>query len=281
LVRAYVKPCFWGMLFWHTFERMNIDFQKYQGTGNDFIIIDNRSRLFPSENTALVAQLCDRKMGIGADGVMLLENDDETDFKMVYYNSDGNLSSMCGNGGRCIVHFANQNQVIGTKTSFTAVDGIHHASVHGNAVNLSMRAVSEVELTSEYAYMNTGSPHYSVWRDDVDQLDIDVEARKIRYNERFAEEGTNVNFLNWSEGCVHMRTYERGVEGETHSCGTGMVAAALYASLANKLNGRDSCKIYTKGGNVEVKFHRNGERTFKEIHLVGPATFVFNGSIDV
>ena len=196
------------MLNWHTFECMNITFHKYQGTGNDFIIIDNRELTFPAENPQLVAQLCDRRLGIGADGLILLENDDASDFKMVYYNSDGQLSTMCGNGGRCIVHFANHHSIIGVKTSFMAVDGIHHASINGEVVDLEMNDVLKVELNEDSCYMDTGSPHYSVWRDEIENIDIDVEAHKIRYSDRFKEEGTNVNFLTWSDSVVHMRTYE-------------------------------------------------------------------------
>ena len=259
---------------------MTLTFFKYQGTGNDFIIIDNRSESFPSENLELVARLCDRRLGIGADGLILLEDDKVTDFKMVYYNSDGNLSSMCGNGGRCVVHFAKYIGVIGSEASFTAVDGVHHGSINDNLVDLSMSDVKEVELRDEYSYMDTGSPHYLVWRESIEDLDINSEARAIRYNDRFKDEGTNVNFLLWSGGAVHMRTYERGVEGETLSCGTGMVAAALYASLSDKLSD-DMCAIHTKGGQTEVKFKRNEDGSFGNIHLIGPATFVYNGTIDV
>lgn len=259
---------------------MTLTFYKYQGTGNDFIIIDNRTETFPTGNLELVAKLCDRRFGIGADGLILLEDDEATDFKMAYYNSDGNLSSMCGNGGRCIVHFAKHIGIIGTDTSFSAVDGIHQASISGNVVDLSMTDVAGVELNDEFSYMDTGSPHYSEWRKDIEDIDIIVEARAVRYNERFKEEGTNVNFLSWSNGAVHMRTYERGVESETLSCGTGMVAAALYASLSDKLNS-DKCTLHTKGGQTEVKFSKNDDGSFGQIHLIGPATFIYNGAIDV
>jgi len=260
---------------------MNIAFYKYHGTGNDFIIFDNRTLNFQSENLELVAKLCDRRFGIGADGLILLEDDLTTDFKMVYYNSDGHLSSMCGNGGRCIVHFARHIGVIDSETSFTAVDGVHHATIMGDQVDLSMSDVTEVELTEAYSYMDTGSPHYSVWCDNIEKIDINAEAREIRYNKRFTEEGTNVNFLTWSDGAVQMRTYERGVEGETLSCGTGIVAAALYASLTDKLGTDDKCTLYTKGGQTEVTFAKEADGTFKNIHLIGPATLIYKGNIDV
>ena len=260
---------------------MKITFHKYQGTGNDFILIDNREHVFPAEDFVLVAKLCDRKFGIGADGLILLENDSTADFSMTYFNSDGNLSSMCGNGARCIVHFARGLGVIETSASFEAVDGLHSASIKEDIVDLEMIPVSDIELEAESCFMNTGSPHYSVWRSEIDRIELNAEAHKIRYNERFKSEGTNVNFLNWAGDGVHMRTYERGVEGETLSCGTGMVAAALYASLSAKLGDEESCKIYTRGGQTEVRFHRNGNNSFGQIHLIGPATFVFTGSIDV
>jgi len=260
---------------------VNIDFCKYQGTGNDFVIVDNRSMHFLSDNLELVAELCDRRLGIGADGLILMENDSTADFKMVYYNSDGHLSSMCGNGGRCIVHFARLMGVIDTEATFAAIDGTHRATITGDQVDLGMNDVTEVEVTETYSYMNTGSPHYSVWCDNVEMIDIDSEARAIRYNERFLEEGTNVNFLTWSEGIVQIRTYERGVEGETLSCGTGMVAAALYASLTGKLGVEKKCALYTKGGRTEVAFVKEKDDTFRDVHLIGAATLVYKGNIDV
>lgn len=260
-------------------------FCKYHGTGNDFVIIDNRNGLFTSDDSALVKNLCDRRFGVGADGLILLEADVEADveadFKMVYYNSDGNLSSMCGNGGRCIVHFANKLGVIQEETSFLAVDGMHSASINGDMVNLEMSDVADIELHNDEAFMDTGSPHYLVWEDDLDRLDIMSKAQRIRYNDRFKDEGTNVDFLSWDGEVLNMRTYERGVEGETHSCGTGMVAAALFASLSDKLGEQETCKINTKGGSAEVQFRKSGDHAFDQIHLIGPATFVYEGTINV
>ena len=260
---------------------MKIPFCKYHGTGNDFIIIDNRDLGFPIGDHALVRKLCERKFGIGADGLILLENDTAVDFKMVYFNSDGNLSSMCGNGGRCVAHFANSSGIIGSVAEFQAVDGLHTASINDDVVDLSMISVADIELNENNCFMNTGSPHYLAWADEIENINIDIEAHKIRYNERFKTEGTNVNFLSWTNEGVQMRTYERGVEGETLSCGTGMVAAALYASLSGKIGEKESCIISTKGGQTEVKFHKNGDRSFEQIHLTGPVTIVFKGSIDV
>ena len=260
---------------------MLLTFHKYQGTGNDFVIIDNRELTFPVSDFALVAKICDRRFGIGADGLILLENHDSVDFKMVYYNSDGYLSSMCGNGGRCIVHFANKIGVIEREASFEAVYGVHKATISGDLVDLSMADVADIELEESYGYMDTGSPHYLIWDDNIDQLDINQEAHKVRYNDRFKEEGTNVNFLNWNTEAVQMRTYERGVEGETLSCGTGMVAAALYASLSGKIGEQESCTINTRGGQAEVEFSKSGDRSFEQIRLIGPAMFVYSGEIDV
>lgn len=260
---------------------MLLSFHKYQGTGNDFVILDNREKTFPTEDIALVAKLCDRRFGIGADGLILLENHVSADFKMVYYNSDGRLSSMCGNGGRCIVHFANRIGVIDRSTSFEAIDGMHTASISGDLVDLAMSDVTDIEMNGRHGFMDTGSPHYMVWREGIDQLDLIDEAHKIRYGERFKEEGTNVNFLQWSDEGVYMRTYERGVEGETLSCGTGMVAAALFASVSGKLGEHESCAIYTRGGQAEVEFQKSGERAFEQIRLIGPAVHVFSGEMDV
>jgi len=260
---------------------MKVQFHKYQGTGNDFIIIDNRELEFPNGDSELISKLCNRNFGIGADGLILLENDNLSDFKMVYFNSDGNESSMCGNGGRCIAHFAQILKMINGKATFVAIDGIHHAVVAGNDVSLSMNDVNKIMFTKEYAFMNTGSPHYVLWCADLDALNIIKEARKIRYSNRFQDEGTNVNFLKFENDILEMRTYERGVEGETLSCGTGMVAAALFAFMAGKIPSKNECIINAKGGDAKVKFKQIDTDSFINIWLEGSVKPVFIGEIDV
>ena len=261
---------------------MNISFSKYHGTGNDFVIIDNRQDIFPKENTKLIAELCDRRFGIGADGLILLENSESSDFRMIYYNCDGNVSSMCGNGGRCIVHFAEYLGIVSEQMVFDAADGEHEAAIHGDKVELGMNDVEDIEIGDDYGYMNTGSPHYLLFDNDIGGLDILIKAREIRYNHRFKAEGTNVNFLQMNGSAVQMRTYERGVEKETLSCGTGMVAAGIYTDLLGKAPpGGESLKINTKGGQVEVTFQKNENDHYSEIKLIGSATFVYKGEVNV
>lgn len=243
---------------------MEINFYKYQGAGNDFVIIDDRMETFDRANTALVASLCDRRFGIGADGLMLLRSKEGYDFEMIYYNSDGNESSMCGNGGRCIVAFAYHQGIVGESCSFIAVDGPHEANIleRGNEqwVSLKMINVPELEEGDGYVYMNTGSPHYVVFNDDnLSTMNLVQEAKAIRYNERFKAVGTNVNFVTIQDGILHIRTYERGVEDETLACGTGVTAAVLAAhamqrTSANELN------VKALGGDLKVLFEQ-GEAT--------------------
>lgn len=256
-----------------------MQFHKFQGTGNDFIIIDNRNLGFNRADNALVAKLCDRRFGIGADGLMLLQNKISYDFEMVYYNSDGNESSMCGNGGRCIVEFARSLGLVKEKAHFFATDGEHEAIVNNGFVSLKMNDVKNIEMNAGFAFLNTGSPHYVKFVDDVNLFNVFEEGKKIRYSERFKEEGTNVNFVEKHNNELFVRTYERGVEGETLSCGTGVTAAALVASLRNVSTAQDYCDIITLGGNLLVKFNRNPDNSFTDVWLEGPATFVFKGEI--
>lgn len=210
-----------------------MQFYKYQGTGNDFIIIDNRDLKFNRSDNGLVAKLCHRRFGIGADGLMLLQNKTGYDFEMVYYNADGNQSSMCGNGGRCIVEFARTLGLVKEKTLFYAIDGEHEAVVKPNFVTLKMKDVNDVETNSDFYFLNTGSPHYVAFVNDLTNYDVVHEGKKIRYNNRFKADGTNVNFIEKIGGGLFVRTYERGVEDETYSCGTGVTAAALVAAIKN------------------------------------------------
>ncbi len=260
---------------------MNIQFQKYQGTGNDFITIDNRELKFKRTDNALVAKLCDRRFGIGADGLMLLQNKTGYDFEMVYYNSDGNESSMCGNGGRCISEFARTLGLVKDKAHFIAIDGEHEALVKPSFITLKMNDVKSVELNADFAYLNTGSPHYVAFVNDVEHYNVFEEGKKIRNNNRFKAEGTNVNFIEKKYNELFVRTYERGVEGETYSCGTGVTAAALVASLKNVSTAQDYCDIKTLGGNLKVKFNKHSDNSFTDVWLEGPATFVFKGDITI
>ncbi|HMI08350.1 MAG TPA: diaminopimelate epimerase [Flavobacterium sp.] len=259
---------------------MQITFYKYQGTGNDFVMIDNRKGLFPKEDTKLVEQLCDRRFGIGADGLILLENDDETDFKMVYYNSDGNTSSMCGNGGRCLVSFAKSLNLIEKETEFIAADGLHHATIFDDGiVSLQMKDVETVDITAEYVFLDTGSPHHVQMEDDLKNLDVKTLGAKIRYSEMYGKAGSNVNFVKQEDAnTFSVRTYERGVEDETLSCGTGATAVAIAMKAIGKTDS-DIVNLNVEGGKLEVSFHESDGK-FTDVFLKGPATFVFKGTIE-
>lgn len=258
---------------------MQLNFYKYQGTGNDFILVDNRDRSFTLTEEQ-IAFLCHRRFGIGADGLMLLELEPGFDFKMVYFNSDGKQSSMCGNGGRCITAFAHFLGLTAKKCRFIAIDGPHEATILDNGkVSLKMADVKDVEASDDFYYLNTGSPHYVKTVNDIEHFDVVGEGKKIRYNDRFAAEGTNVNFIEKKDDAIFVRTYERGVEDETYSCGTGVTAAALVAGLEGMLDTKNSCRIRTLGGELEVKFEKVLDRNFYNIWLQGPAVQVFQGSI--
>lgn len=257
--------------------KLELNFYKYQGTGNDFILFDNRSNFFPKEDTSLVAFLCDRRFGIGADGLILLENHESSDFKMVYYNSDGNQSTMCGNGGRCIVAFAKNLNIIDSETNFMAVDGIHHASIEGTIVKLQMIDVSDIQSREKYSFLNTGSPHHVQLVSDLDNLEVQQEGAKIRYG-IYGKEGSNVNFVSQlNDNTFSIRTYERGVEGETLSCGTGVTAVAL-AMFQNQKTKSNQIKVVTKGGELRVNFSSKGS-VYTNVQLIGDASLVFKGSI--
>jgi len=258
-----------------------LNFFKYQGTGNDFIIIDNRASVFNRADHALVAKLCDRRFGIGADGLMLLQNAQGYDFEMVYYNSDGRESSMCGNGGRCIVEFARLIWLVKDKALFLASDGEHEALLKTHAISLRMNNVSKVEMNAAYSFLNTGSPHYVAFVNDVENYNVFEKGKEVRYNDRFKAEGTNVNFVEKKYNDLFVRTYERGVEGETYSCGTGVTAAALVASLKNVATADTYCDIITLGGKLKVSFQKHPDHSFTDIWLEGPATFVFKGEINI
>ena len=257
---------------------MELHFFKYQGTGNDFVLIDNRTPTFKND-AKIIQGLCDRRFGVGADGLILLENPSDaiSDFKMIYFNADGKEGSMCGNGGRCIVAFAKQLGIIDSETTFEAVDGLHSAIIKGETVSLKMIDVPTVNLSREASFMDTGSPHHVAFVDDVKDFDVFTQGRRIRNLPNYeAIGGTNVNFIQVIDGDVHVRTYERGVEDETYSCGTGVTAAAITAKMAYKVEDLP-VKVITKGGPLEVDFEIEGLNAAKNIWLKGPATFVFEG----
>lgn len=257
-----------------------ITFYKYQGTGNDFIMIDNRDKKFDSDLSG-IKKLCDRRFGIGADGLILLENVKDYDFSMVYFNSDGNESSMCGNGGRCITAFAAFLGVIKNNAKFIAIDGSHEAEIFENGiVSLKMKDVSAIEKSGNDFILDTGSPHFVRFVDKVSDVDVFAEGRKIRRSERFAAKGINVNFVELKNGILNVRTYERGVEDETLSCGTGVTASALAMASAGLVNGKEECSIAVPGGSLKVKYKLQNKNSFTDVWLEGPAEFVFKGEIE-
>lgn len=260
---------------------MQIEFYKYQGTGNDFVMIDNRSNFFPKDNIQLIARLCDRRFGIGGDGLILLENDTETDFKMVYYNSDGNQSSMCGNGGRCLVAFAKKLNVIQDNTTFIATDGVHHASVAENGiVSLQMIDVADIKITPDYVFMNTGSPHHIQLVDDLEHYNVKENGASIRYGELYGKQGSNINFVKKiDETTFSLRTYERGVEDETLACGTGATAVAIAMNVLGETKA-NSIDLNVEGGKLVVSFDKK-DGHFTNVFLKGPAEFVFKGTIEI
>ncbi len=258
-----------------------ITFYKYQGTGNDFIMIDNRDKKFVPD-LSIVKKLCDRRFGIGADGLILLENVKDYDFSMLYYNSDGAESTMCGNGGRCITAFAAFLGVIKSNAKFIAIDGEHESEIFENKiVSLKMKDVSEVEKSGNDFILDTGSPHFVRFVDKISAIDVFHEGRKIRQSDRFAAKGINVNFVELKEGKLIVRTYERGVEDETLSCGTGVTASALAAASAGLANGKSESEIVVQGGDLKVKYKIQKENSFTDVWLEGPATFVFKGEIEL
>lgn len=259
---------------------MLIPFDKYQGTGNDFIMIDDRAQQFPKNDTNLIARLCDRRFGIGADGLILLQGDKTSGFRMVYFNSDGNTSSMCGNGGRCFSAFARSLGLVQEEISFDAADGPHQASIGPNGiVSLGMSDVAKVEIHPDHIFLNTGSPHHIEMTDDLKHLDVKAKGAAIRYSDLYGKAGSNVNFAHQeADGSFSLRTYERGVEDETLSCGTGATAVAIGMHATGRTN---ACrvKLHVMGGQLEVGFEEESGK-YTKVTLIGPAEFVFKGEIE-
>ena len=256
---------------------MTIPFYKYQGTGNDFVIIDNRNGLFPKDNHSMIAKICDRRFGIGADGLLLLESHHKVDFIMVYYNADGKLGSMCGNGGRCIVHFAKYLNIIDENTVFEAFDGLHEASINNEIVSLKMNDVDTMKVTANSVFLNTGSPHHVEMVEDLKNYNVAEKGAFIR-NNTYGKEGSNINFVEKVEtNLFAVRTYERGVEAETLSCGTGVTAVAIALSETNRIDA-NNVELHTEGGKLFVHFNKIND-TYHNVYLEGPAKQVFKGEL--
>ena len=260
---------------------MLLQFHKYQGTGNDFIIFDNRDGKYSFLSNDQIRRLCDRRIGIGADGVMLFNESSGYDFEMRYHNADGREGSMCGNGGRCIVKFAYQLGIHRAEYRFVAVDGEHLAEIDTDGtVSLKMIDVEAIKKVRGDFVLNTGSPHYVKLVNDVMDLDVYKKGRDIRYSKDYEQDGINVNFVEQAdEDKIIVRTYERGVEDETYSCGTGVVASALV-SYHNE-NGFNDVMVKTLGGSLNVEFDRLDEEKYANIWLSGPAEKVFEGTVEV
>lgn len=271
-------------------------FWKYQGAGNDFIMLDQRENQWVGRSdTALIEQLCDRRFGIGADGLILLQNLPGYDFEMVYFNADGRESTMCGNGGRCIAAFAQHLGIVGKRCRFMAIDGEHEAIISPPSpdngvglifqVELKMNDVKQVEKQGEAYILNTGSPHYVRYVENLEKTDMVAEGRAVRYSERWKNEGINVNFVSETPDRLRfyqIRTYERGVEDETLACGTGAVAAAIAIFLSEGgKSGGFAIALKARGGDLVVNCFANGDGSFSNIRLHGPAVCVFEGDIEL
>ena len=260
---------------------MKISFYKYQATGNDFVILNNPDGQYSSLTVSQIKKLCDRRFGIGADGLMLLNKHADYDFEMAYYNADGREGSMCGNGGRCLTKFAAAMGIFKSDYTFLAIDGPHEASLETDGtVALKMKDVNAIKMANGHYILDTGSPHFVKVQNGIMQMDVRKQGAEIRYSREFAEKGINVNFVEETNRRdeIVVRTYERGVEDETLSCGTGVTAAALVCSHND--NGFNRVEVRTKGGALSVEYdHINGR--YENIWLIGPAEKVFEGSIEI
>lgn len=260
---------------------MDLVFDKYHGCGNDFVIINNLDLhcgvSLPSD---VVNHICNRRYGVGADGLILLNPSDVADYRMVYYNADGNESTMCGNGGRCIVAFAKAEGIIKDHCRFEAIDGIHHGEVLSNGhVKIDMIDVEGISRQGDGYMLDTGSPHYVTLVNGIETFEVYSEGKSIRNSEAFVQEGINVNFVEKINGDYRIRTYERGVEAETDACGTGVTAAAIV--LSKYYDAGSIVTLLTNGGELQVEIGENEHQSFKEIYLIGPAVKVYSGRIEI
>ena len=270
---------------------MSIPFYKFHGAGNDFILIDNRQGLFNRSglhNQQAIYQLCHRHFGIGADGLMLLEEVAQHDFGMIYFNSDGREGSMCGNGGRCMVAFARFLGITGKEARFRAIDGTHHARILEEAPNkwsitLEMQDATPPQYNESRYFVNTGSPHLVIFHEDIATIDVITRGKELRNAPEYAPKGINVNFVQVAgQNHLLVRTYERGVENETLACGTGAVAAALVAWAHGIQNPENRYLLQAPGGQLQVAFTppEKPEGVFTGVSLTGPAQLVFSGKFD-
>ena len=257
---------------------MILNFSKYQGTGNNFVMVDNRTKIFPNGNTDIISYLCDRNFGIGADGVILIENDTESDFRMIYYNPDG-TETMCGNGGRCAVAFARDLGMIQNQTTFNAFDGLHFASIDGKDISLQMIDVDTVQHNTYYSFLNTGTPHHVELVNDLTDYPVFTRGKELRYN-LYGEKGSNIDFVEQKNSdTFRVRTYEKGVEDETLACGTGVTAVAIAMHHSGKTTA-NTIKLPVEGGTLKVSFDFT-DGTYSNVFLIGPAKFIFKGSIEL
>jgi diaminopimelate epimerase len=256
---------------------MILTFHKYHGTGNDFVMIDNRNQLFPKNNLSVLHKLCDRNFGVGADGVILIENDTTSDFKMSYFNADGS-ETFCGNGGRCAVAFAKYLKIINSKTTFSAFDGLHYAEIENNIISLQMIDVNDIKVSENSVFVYTGTQHHVEIVDRLDEYPVFENGKKIRYS--YDDPGSNVNFVQKIDDTTfRVRTYEKGVENETLACGTGVTAVAIAMHKINKTNS-NSIFLPVEGGELNVMFEVEND-SYTNVFLKGPAEFVFKGSIEI
>jgi diaminopimelate epimerase len=260
---------------------MTLSFNKYHGTGNDFVLIDNYNEPAPVLSSKQIKQICNRHFGVGADGLIFLNKKEGYDFEMKYYNADGKESSMCGNGGRCLVKFAHQHGIHKNVYKFIATDGEHEAEIDmDGTVSLKMKNVDAVENMGGHFIINTGSPHFVKFAPNVQEIDVVSTGRDIRFGNEFAKDGINVNFVETiNEDTILVRTYERGVEDETLSCGTGVTAAAILS--AHNEFGFNTVEVKTIGGNLSVEFDKIDDQHFENIWLCGPAEFIFKGEMEI
>lgn len=256
---------------------MIIDFYKYHGTGNDFVLIDNRSLFFDKNNLELISKICSRHTGVGADGLILLENHNQYDFKMIYFNSDGKQTSMCGNGGRCVISFAKKLNIINDNVTFLAIDGLHEGIINEDIIKIKMIKVSNIDEAHNGCLLDTGSPHFVKFCTSVNNINVFQSGRELRNNKEISEDGVNINFTEIIDNSsIKVRTYERGVENETLSCGTGVIASALSAHSKGLVDS-NRIKISTLGGELFVSF--DFKNVYDNIWLEGPAIEVFKGQI--
>ena len=258
---------------------MKILFNKYEGAGNDFIIVRNVPRQIDPSDRKLSQSLCDRRFGIGSDGLILIEDCDGYDFRMIFINPDGSRGSMCGNGARCASHYVMSHITGFRDLEFMADDGPHKARNLGDdQIEISITDVHGMKKTGDGIAINTGVPHLVVFTDDTDNIDVVSEGRRLRYSQLYAPDGVNVNFVQTDRDSIKVRTYERGVEGETLACGTGVTASVIAAAMTGKIVTNNPV-VKARGGTLSVSYTLTSDGA-SDILLRGPATFVFSGEIE-